>query len=108
MIRFPSAVVLSLTLIVPSHVFGADKEQGETRYYETCVNCHGQAGKGASSYPKISGNEISYTIEKLRAYREGVKQGPNSSLMFMFAKPLSDEEIDNLAAYLEDASTDTN
>jgi len=90
-------------LIFPEHGFGADKALGEIRYSESCVNCHGQAGKGAASYPKISGNDVSFTTEKLRAYRDGIKQGPNSALMFMMAKPLTDEEIDNLAAYLEDA-----
>ncbi len=104
MYRRPSTVLLFLALIVPEHGFGADKELGEIRYKESCVNCHGQAGKGAASYPKISGNEVAFTTEKLRAYREGIKQGPNSSLMIMMAKPLTDEEIDNLAAYLEDAT----
>ena len=51
----------------------------------------------------LSGNKISYTKSKLEAYRAKIKQGPNSSLMFMFAKPLTDEEIANLAAYLKDA-----
>lgn len=101
--RNSGAIVLLCALIVPKNGFGADKELGEIRYKESCVSCHGQAGKGAASYPKISGNAVSYTIEKLRAYREGIKQGPNSALMFMMAKPLTDEEIDNLAAYLEDA-----
>jgi len=78
-------------------------EAGEARYKESCVNCHGAAGKGAASYPKVSGNEISYTKEKLETYREGTKIGPNSSLMIMMAKPLTDEEIANLAAYLKDA-----
>ena len=81
-----------------------DKEAGEARYNKTCINCHGPAGKGAASFPKVSGNEISYTKEKLEAYREGIKVGPNSSLMIMMAKPLSDEEITDLAAYLEDAT----
>ena len=103
MYRYSGALVLFVTLTVPQHGLGADKEQGEIRYKESCVSCHGQAGKGAGSYPKISGNEISYTVEKLRAYREGIKQGPNSALMIMMAKPLTDEEIENLAAYLEDA-----
>lgn len=105
--RFTTAAVLFGALLLPEHGFGADKAAGEERYYESCVNCHGKAGKGASSYPRIAGNETSYTIEKLRAYREGIKQGPNSSLMIMFAKPLTDEEIDNLAAYLEDATHET-
>jgi len=81
-----------------------NSEAGEVRYNESCVNCHGAAGKGAASYPKISGNEISYTKEKLETYRDGIKIGPNSSLMIMMAKPLTDEEIANLAAYLKDAT----
>ena len=79
-------------------------EAGEQRYNQSCNNCHGAAGKGVASFPKISGKEISYTIEKLETYRDGIKVGPNSSLMIMMAKPLTDEEIVNLAAYLKEAT----
>lgn len=103
MSKVPIAAALTWALLFPGYGFAADTAAGEERYSESCVNCHGKAGKGASSYPKISGNETSYTIEKLKAYREGIKQGPNSSLMIMFAKPLTDDEIHNLAAYLEGA-----
>jgi len=82
-----------------------NSEAGEVRYNKTCKNCHGSAGKGVASYPKISGKEISYTKSKLETYRDGIKIGPNSSLMIMMAKPLTDEEIANLAAYLKDASS---
>jgi len=81
-----------------------NSEAGEVRYNKSCINCHGPAGKGVASYPKVSGNEISYTTSKLETYRDGTKIGPNSSLMIMMAKPLTDEEIANLAAYLEKAS----
>lgn len=81
----------------------ADKEAGEARYMKSCINCHGPAGKGVASYPKISGNDVSYTRSKLETYRSGTKVGPNSALMIMMAKPLTDEEIANLAAYLKDA-----
>ena len=80
-------------------------EAGEARYKKSCVNCHGAAGKGAASYPKVSGNDIEYTISKLETYREGTKIGPNSSLMIMMAKPLTDEEIADLAAYLKDVES---
>lgn len=79
-------------------------EAGELRYNQSCVNCHGTAGKGVASYPKVSGQEISYTKSKLETYRDGIKIGPNSSLMIMMAKPLTDEDIANLAAYLKDAT----
>ncbi len=65
-------------------------------------------GKGAASYPKISGNDIAYTTEKLETYRAGKKIGPNSGLMIMMAKSLTDEEISNLAAYLKDAKYNVN
>ena len=103
MCRIPCVAAFFLALTVPEQGFGADRELGEAIYKKTCVSCHGKAGKGAASYPKISGNPVSYTTEKLKAYREGIKQGPNSALMIMKAKPLTDEEIDNLAAYLEHA-----
>ena len=86
-----------------SNLASADISAGETRYKKTCINCHGPAGKGAASYPKISGNDIAYTTDKLETYRSGIEIGPNSGLMIMMAKPLTDEEIANLAAYLKDA-----
>ena len=80
-----------------------DAAAGEERYNMTCTNCHGPAGKGIASFPKISGNEISYTTSKLETYRAGTKVGPNSALMIPMAKPLTDQEIANIAAYLKDA-----
>lgn len=81
-----------------------NSEVGETIYNKTCINCHGAGGKGVASYPKVSGNEIAYTTSKLETYRDGIKIGPNSFLMIMNAKPLTDEDIANLAAYLKDAT----
>ncbi len=90
-------------LSLSGFALAGDKGAGEARYKKSCVNCHGPAGKGVASYPKISGNDISYTTSKLETYRSGTKIGPNSALMIMMAKPLTDEEIANLAAYLQDA-----
>jgi len=92
------------TVSTGEDALAGDSQAGEERYNQTCVNCHGTAGKGVASYPKISGKEISYTKSMLEKYRDGIKVGPNSSLMIMMAKPLTDEEIANLAAYLKDAS----
>ena len=89
-------------------VLEADAIAGKMRYNQTCINCHGPAGKGAASYPKISGKEIPYIIDKLETYRSGTKIGPNSALMIMMAKPLTDEEIANLAEYLKDAKYEVN
>ena len=104
MLRLIRTLTVVFALGTSHEVFSGDIAAGEARYNENCMNCHGPAGKGVSSYPKISGNEFGYTKEKLIAYREGIKQGPNSALMIMMARPLTDEEIDNLSAYLENAT----
>ena len=102
---FKSIVLFSIVLVctLPSSAVAGDPAAGDKRYHQSCHACHGPAGKGVSSYPKVSGNSIEYTREKLRAYRAGQKIGPNSGLMIMMAKPLTDEEIENLSAYLKDA-----
>ena len=86
--------------IFPLNAFSGDIAAGEARYAQNCGNCHGPAGMGLASYPKISGKEVDYLIDRLNTYRSGKKIGPNSDLMIMMAKPLTDVEIDNLAAYL--------
>ncbi|MAW33004.1 MAG: cytochrome C [Proteobacteria bacterium] len=102
--RFASALAFFFfCLTFSGYSFAGDKVAGEARYKKSCIACHGPAGKGAASYPKISGREVSYVKSKLETYRKGIKVGPNSSLMIMMAKPLTDEEIANLAAYLKDA-----
>ncbi len=96
--------VLSILFLLPVQTgFAGDPVAGEARYMQTCINCHGPAGKGAASYPKISGKEISYITAMLETYRDEIEVGPNSSLMIMMAMPLTDDEIANLAAYLENA-----
>lgn len=92
-----------LALAIANGAAAGDAAAGDERFHKSCHACHGPAGIGASSYPKVSGNPVEYTIEKLNAYRAGQKFGPNSSLMIMMAKKLSDEEIANLAEYLKDA-----
>ena len=103
-----SFVGIIFFLLSSLQVLAADAEAGKVRYKKTCINCHGPAGKGAASYPKISGKEVQYITDKLETYRSGTKIGPNSGLMIMMAKPLTDEEIANISAYLKDAKYNVN
>ena len=94
------SIAIFLSFFCVNSAESGDIKAGETRYAQNCGNCHGPAGMGLASYPKIKGKEISYLVDRLKTYRSGTKVGPNSSLMIMMAQPLSDAEIDNLAAYL--------
>ena len=97
--------LLLLFIAFSSPSLGGDIKAGEARYAQNCGNCHGPGGMGLASYPKLSGKEVPYLIDRLKTYRAGTKIGPNSSLMIMMATPLSDEEISNLAAYLNNVQS---
>tara|TARA_Y100001970_G_C13820200_1_gene644484 strand:+ start:407 stop:718 length:312 start_codon:yes stop_codon:yes gene_type:complete len=92
--------IVCTILFLSNSTLGGDIKKGEKRYSQNCGNCHGPAGMGLASYPKLKGKDIEYLIDRLKTYRDGKKIGPNSSLMIMMARPLSDEEIENLATYL--------
>ena len=93
-------VLASLMLFASNNSWSGDIKAGEARYAQNCGNCHGPAGMGLASYPKLKGKEIPYLVDRLNTYRAGTRVGPNSDLMIMMAQPLSDVEIANLAAYL--------
>jgi len=96
-------MIILLIALLFNPVFAGDAVLGEAKFNQNCKQCHGPAGMGLASYPKVSGNDIAYTIDRLKNYRAGVEIGPNSSLMIMMARPLSDVDIENLAAYLKEA-----
>ena len=96
-------IITLLLALLFNPVFAGDAVLGEAKFMQNCKQCHGPAGMGMASYPKVSGNNIDYTIDRLKTYRDGIEIGPNSSLMIMMARPLSDIDIENLAAYLKEA-----
>ena len=102
MIIMPIWIVLFLWLFTAT-AFAGNAKLGEAKFKMNCKQCHGPAGMGMASYPKVSGNDLKYTIDRLKRYRAGEEIGPNSALMIMMAKSLSDKDIENLAAYLKDA-----
>lgn len=53
-----------------------------------------------ASFPRLSDKTEEILVERLQTYREGEKVGPNSALMIPHARKLTDEEIENIAAYI--------
>jgi cytochrome c553 len=68
-----------------------------------CAACHGSDGRSTviAQYPKIGGQSGPYVVNALKAYRDGRRQGTYAAIMAAVAKPLSDQDIENLAAYIE-------
>src|ERR1700733_5052087 len=68
-----------------------------------CASCHGADGRSTvvPEYPKIGGQTAEYVVNALKAYRDGRRLGTYAAIMAAVAKPLSDADIANLAAYVE-------
>ncbi len=75
-----------------------DASAGQTRS-TTCTACHGPQGNSVNPlWPNIAGQHATYTVQTLKAFREGNRQNP---LMTSQAMMLSEEDINNLAVYYE-------
>ena len=69
------------------------------KYYGQCIACHGSRGEGGIG-PMLAGQAGSDIVAKLTAYRAGEERGAQSAMMYPVAKPMTDADIDNLAAYV--------
>jgi cytochrome c553 len=62
-----------------------------------CAVCHGPMGLATlPDAPNLAGQSPLYLAAQLKAYRSGTRQ---HEIMTLMAKPLSDPDIDNLAAW---------
>jgi cytochrome c553 len=74
----------------------ADPAAGRNKA-KVCQACHGIDGVGKMpTVPNIAGESEIYLMKQLKAFRAGERQDPQMSII---AKPLSDEDITNLAAW---------
>lgn len=65
-----------------------------------CMACHGADGKAAAPiYPNLAGQHEEYLGLALRAYKSGARSGGQAEVMKAFVAGLSEEDIDDLAAY---------
>jgi len=91
-----SAISLSLVVLISEGVFAADIEAGRMKSTQ-CAICHGDEGKGNGA-PKscIAGMDEEQFIKHLQDFKSGVRK---NVMMNRFASKLSDQDIENLAAY---------
>lgn len=65
-----------------------------------CASCHGADGMATiPNYPNLAGQNEGYIAASLHEYKKGNRTGAFASIMAMQAVNLSDEDIENLAAY---------
>jgi sulfide dehydrogenase cytochrome subunit len=68
------------------------------RLYANCAACHGTAGKPAgSTLPALAGQPKDTLAATMRAFKTG---GRPATIMHQIAKGYTDEQIEQIAAYL--------
>ena len=64
---------------------------------QSCMMCHGENGLSSMvGTPSLAGQQEIYLANQLRQFRDGKR---HNEVMNVIAKPLSDADIDNVAAY---------
>jgi cytochrome c553 len=77
-------------------VMAGDPAAGKAKS-TTCAGCHGPAGVSPNPmWPNLAGQHAPYLVKQMKAFRDGTRNDPMMSPM---AKPLSDQDIEDLAAY---------
>jgi cytochrome c553 len=107
--RFMFALVASTLVAAVSPVHAADLAAGKVVFDKfNCASCHGaDARTGVSpTYPILAGQYADYLRHTLTAYKRGASASPPTAnvrtnpIMSAFALQLSDEDINNVAAWL--------
>jgi cytochrome c553 len=89
-------IFLLAAIALPVAAAAADPESGRAKA-AACAVCHGQSGiSSLPNAPHLAGQPAIYVEEQLRRYRSGERR---NELMNVVAKPLSDADIADLAAW---------
>lgn len=88
------AVFLALCAAMPA--MAGDIAAGKAKS-ATCAACHGANGiSQIPMYPNLAGQKEQYLVLQMKAFRDGERK---NMVMSPMAKPLSDDDIANLAAF---------
>lgn len=83
--------------LVAGAASAGDIAAGRAKADAVCAVCHGPNGLSMQpNAPHLAGQPEIYLVEQLKNYRSGKR---SHEVMSVIAKPLTDAEIDNLAAW---------
>jgi len=105
--RLLVALALSIGLALPAFAQSGDPERGRVISF-TCSGCHGipfyKNVYPSYSVPRIAGQSEGYIVAALKAYRSGARK---HATMQAQANTLSDQDINDIAAYFVSLSEDS-
>ena len=107
--RFLTVSLLALAAVFASSAASAsgDIAAGKQKVQAVCAACHGIDGTHTADgqYPRLAGQYEDYLVQALHEYQNGTREHPTigisrgNAIMQGMAAPLTDQDIDNVAAY---------
>lgn len=91
------AAIAGASLVVSAAAGAAgDAAAGKSKSV-VCAACHGADGNSANPmWPHLAGQHAPYLVKQMKDFKSGARKDP---VMAPMAKPLSDQDMENLAAY---------
>ena len=90
------SVSIAFAFTVTGVQASGDASSGQTKS-ATCVACHGPDGNSPNPiWPKLAGQHPEYILKQLGEFKAGVRK---NDLMSPMAAPLSEQDMQDLAAY---------
>lgn len=87
---------VALATVANVSIAGGNAAAGKAKT-ASCAGCHGAKGISmVPMYPNLAGQKEAYLVKQIKNFKEGVRKDPTMNAM---TKPLSDEDINNIAAY---------
>ena len=103
----PATLLTLCAIFAPPALAEGNIDQGKMLAY-TCLGCHGIEGyrNAYPSYrvPKLGGQKAAYIAAAIKGYRDGMRSHPTMSA---HAGSLSDQDIDDVAAFIASIGTAT-
>ena len=90
------AAMTALLLLCGTVAADGDAEVGRAKS-ASCSACHGADGNSLNAaWPSLAGQHAKYTVIQLQAFKDGNRQ---DAMMTPMAAPLSDQDIQDIAAF---------
>jgi cytochrome c553 len=94
-------VLFLFCLFAATSAAAADKAAGEQKA-SLCAGCHGATGQSSNTqFPNLAAQQSTYIVSQLKAFKAKTRNNP---MMEHIASMLSEEDMDNVAAYFSSQS----
>jgi len=95
---------ITLASLSTSNLLAAGDAAAGKSSYMICAACHGVKGEGNQmmNAPRLAGQDAWYLASSLKRFKSGArgKDDPIAATMAPMAKMLSDQQIEDVAAYI--------